>query len=103
MEDEMRTLSRWCRRRGYKHTNPECLNLLELAIQVSANYSKKRHPEVWYKWSQWELLHGGSTVAVSASSAAGPNGANGPIPGGGGGGQGAAGVGFFSRAQGRGI
>ncbi|KAL3809771.1 hypothetical protein ACHAXA_011214 [Cyclostephanos tholiformis] len=88
MEDELRTLSRWRRRAAYERTNPERLNSSELAMRVRASFSEEvcafaRHPEVWYEWSQWELLHGGSTAAASASSSA-PNGANGPILGGGG-------------------
>jgi hypothetical protein len=70
MEDEIRTLSRWRRRAAYERTNPERLNSSELAMRVRASFAEEvcafaRHPEVWYEWSQWELLHGGSTAASS--------------------------------------
>ena len=91
MEDEIRTLSRWRRRAAYERTNPERLSSSELAMRVRASFAEEvcafaRHPEVWYEWSQWELLHGGSTAASSSTTTvAVSNGVNGAAISGGGG------------------
>lgn len=73
MEDERVVLSKWRRRAGYERTNPERLSATDHAARVRASYSEEacafaRHPEVWYEWSQWELLHGGSVAASTASN-----------------------------------
>lgn len=73
IEEELRTLSKWRRRAAYERTNPERLNSSDFAMRVRSSYVEEvcafaRHPEVWYEWSQWELLHGGSTAATSAAS-----------------------------------
>jgi len=75
MEDERVVLSKWRRRAGYERTNPERLSATDHASRVRASYSEEvcafaRHPEVWYEWSQWELLHGGSVAASTVSSSA---------------------------------
>lgn len=73
MEDERVVLSKWRRRAGYERTNPERLSAADHASRVRASYCEEvcafaRHPEVWYEWSQWELLHGGSVAASTVSS-----------------------------------
>ena len=75
MEDERVVLSKWRRRAGYERTNPERLSATDHASRVRASYSEEvcafaRHPEVWYEWSQWELLHGGSVAASTVSNSA---------------------------------
>ena len=71
MEEEQTILSKWRRRAGYERTNPERLNSSDLIARVRTGYIESacafgRHPEIWYEWSQWELLHG-SSVAASVS------------------------------------
>jgi len=73
MEEERVVLSKWRRRAGYERTNPERLSAADHASRVRASYCEEvcafaRHPEVWYEWSQWELLHGGSVAAATVSS-----------------------------------
>mmetsp|Transcript_24403 Transcript_24403/g.52609 ORF Transcript_24403/g.52609 Transcript_24403/m.52609 type:complete len:1321 (-) Transcript_24403:368-4330(-) len=75
LEEETRTLSKWRRRAAYERTNPERLPSSDLAGHVRASYREEicafaRHPEVWFEWSMWELLHGGSSAASTTSSAA---------------------------------
>eukprot|EP00986_Skeletonema_menzelii_P019911 scaffold29560_cov154-Skeletonema_menzelii.AAC.3 len=75
MEDERVVLSKWRRRAGYERTNPERLSAADHAARVRASYSEEvcafaRHPEVWYEWSQWELLHGSSVAASTGSNSA---------------------------------
>ena len=75
MEDERVVLSKWRRRAAYERTNPERLSATDHASRVRASYSEEvcafaRHPEVWYEWSQWELLHGGSVAASTVSNSA---------------------------------
>ena len=88
LEEERVVLSKWRRRAGYERTNPERLNAAEHAARVRASYCEEacafaRHPEVWFEWSQWELLHGSSIAAMSTA----PTGPVAPSnPGGGGGG-----------------
>ncbi|KAL7445467.1 hypothetical protein ACHAXH_010081 [Discostella pseudostelligera] len=74
IEEELRTLSKWRRRAAYERTNPERLNSSDFAMRVRSSYVEEvcafaRHPEVWYEWSQWELLHGGSTAATTSAAA----------------------------------
>ena len=81
LEEETCTLSKWRRRAAYERTNPERLPSSDLAGHVRASYREEicafaRHPEVWFEWSMWELLHGGSSAATS-SSANGGGAANG--------------------------
>mmetsp|Transcript_37968 Transcript_37968/g.81124 ORF Transcript_37968/g.81124 Transcript_37968/m.81124 type:complete len:1355 (+) Transcript_37968:106-4170(+) len=76
MEEERHVLSRWRRRSGYERTNPERLPASDHAMRVRAGYMEEvcafaRHPEVWFEWSQWELLHGGSSAAAAGSSSSG--------------------------------
>lgn len=84
MEEERSILSKWRRRVGYERTNPERLSSSDHAARVRASYCEEvcafaRHPEVWYEWSQWELLHGGSTAAAASAPANGaPAAAGGP-------------------------
>lgn len=73
MEDERVVLSKWRRRAGYERTNPERLSAADHSSRVRASYCEEvcafaRHPEVWYEWSQWELLHGGSVAASTSSN-----------------------------------
>ena len=73
MEEERVVLSKWRRRAGYERTNPERLSAADHASRVRASYCEEvcafaRHPEVWYEWSQWEFLHGGSVAASTASN-----------------------------------
>ena len=73
MDDERVVLSKWRQRAGYERTNPERLSAADHASHVRASYCEEvcafaRHPEVWYEWSQWELLHGGSVAASTASN-----------------------------------
>ncbi len=99
VEEELRTLSKWRRRAAYERTNPERLNSSDFAMRVRSSYSEEvcafaRHPEVWYEWSQWELLHGGSTAASAASNAIAPA----KTVGVGGSGEGKSGIGNAHRA-----
>eukprot|EP00580_Thalassiosira_gravida_P013440 CAMPEP_0201682520 /NCGR_PEP_ID=MMETSP0494-20130426/51659_1 /ASSEMBLY_ACC=CAM_ASM_000839 /TAXON_ID=420259 /ORGANISM="Thalassiosira gravida, Strain GMp14c1" /LENGTH=1348 /DNA_ID=CAMNT_0048166279 /DNA_START=15 /DNA_END=4061 /DNA_ORIENTATION=- len=76
MEEERHVLSKWRRRSGYERTNPERLPASDHASRVRAGYAEEacvfaRHPEVWFEWSQWELLHGGSSAATGSSSSGG--------------------------------
>ena len=80
MEDEQKILSKWRKRSAFERTNPERLSSSDFAMHVRASYSEEicafaRHPEVWFEWSQWELLHGSSTAAstTDAASAQGNN------------------------------
>lgn len=80
MEEERVVLSKWRRRAGYERTNPERLSSSELASRVRASYCEEacafaRHPEVWFEWSQWELLHG-SSAAASVSGSGGTSASN---------------------------
>ena len=75
MEEEQTVLSKWRRRAAYERTNPERLNSTDLIARVRTGYTEAacaftRHPEVWYEWSQWELLHGNS-IAASVSTTPG--------------------------------
>ena len=75
MEEEQTILSKWRRRAAYERTNPERLNSSDLIARVRTGYTEAacafaRHPEVWYEWSQWELLHGNS-IAASVSTTPG--------------------------------
>ena len=63
MDEERSILSHWRRRLGYERTNPERLANADFDSRVRSSYNEEaclfaRHPEVWYEWSQWELLHG---------------------------------------------
>ncbi|KAL7514054.1 hypothetical protein ACHAXN_011306 [Cyclotella atomus] len=84
MEEERSMLSKWRRRAAYERTNPERLTSSDLIGRVRTGYTEAacafgRHPEVWYEWSQWELLHG-SSIAASVSVTPGQQ--NAPINGG---------------------
>ena len=73
LEDEQKTLSKWRRRAAYERTNPERLNSSDFAMHVRASYCEEacafaRHPEVWFEWSQWELLHGSSTASSGSDT-----------------------------------
>ena len=73
LEDELKTLSKWRRRAAYERTNPERLNSSDFAMHVRASYCEEacafaRHPEVWFEWSQWELLHGSSTASSGSDT-----------------------------------
>jgi len=73
MEDELKTLSKWRKRAAYERTNPERLSASDFAMRVRASYCEEicafaRHPEVWFEWSQWELLHGSSTASSSTDT-----------------------------------
>ncbi|KAK1744823.1 RNA cleavage stimulation factor [Skeletonema marinoi] len=75
MEDERVVLSKWRRRAAYERTNPERLSATDHASRVRASYSEEvcafaRHPEVWYEWSQWELLHDAQPSNQGTASAA---------------------------------
>mmetsp|Transcript_1541 Transcript_1541/g.2821 ORF Transcript_1541/g.2821 Transcript_1541/m.2821 type:complete len:1330 (-) Transcript_1541:273-4262(-) len=74
LDDERAILSKWRRRSGYERTNPERLPASDHASKVRATYREEacafaRHPEVWFEWGMWELLHG-AAAAGSASGAA---------------------------------
>ncbi|KAL7486418.1 hypothetical protein ACHAW6_012020 [Cyclotella cf. meneghiniana] len=85
MEEERALLSKWRRRAAYERTNPERLNSSDLVDRVRVGYCEEacafaRHPEVWYEWSQWELLHG-SSVAASVAVTSGQQAATTPTGG----------------------
>ena len=72
MDEECSILSHWRRRQGYERTNPERLANADFDSRVRSSYNEEaslfaRHPEVWYEWSQWELLHGSTNPENGAS------------------------------------
>ena len=92
-------LAKWRRRSAYERTNPERFSAADHAARVRATYAEEicafeRHPEVWFEWSQWELVHGGSAAAFSSVVTTTPGGGAAPASsssaaaGGGGGGSG---------------